>query len=582
MVRTSLTEKMILYFLLLGIGSIVFTGVFAFVTARNALIERTYDQLKSIRVARQNQVEMFFGERFAETARLSKNNRWTQILQAHIPGTLCPQTMKFSDSESPETENYSGIAVYSSDGNLIGTYPESLSNHILKQIFPATDVRERSAFAIDFSGIDSTSTPLMIVSPINVNGKPAGYLASIVKNGFLDKLLIDEDPSNGLGYTGETYIVGPDFLMRSRSRFMPSAVMHIRVDNTQTKAALAGNWGITDANDYRNTRVLSAYNRLSINGLKWAILSEIDYSEATATVSSIRNNILLLTLCAAILFFIINYLLSKSITSPLLKLKDAAILLGSGNLNTNVSIESRDEIGELAEAFNRMANNLNEKEQALRAERYNRLRSAIDGQDSERQRLSRELHDGIGQSMIAIRLRLGALENNLNSEHRRQLTPVIELTDKMIDEIRAISNALLPSTLSEFGLQSAIRGLCNSLSESTCSEITLEGEFPADGLKPRARLYLFRIIQEALSNSARHASASDTRIIIAISDGNLRVSIRDNGKGFDPELPCHKKNHGLSNIRERAGLLHGNAEIQSAPGKGTTVLITIPFNRQTL
>ncbi len=235
----------------------------------------------------------------------------------------------------------------------------------------------------------------------------------MIKPGQLNEFMLEVDPGNGLGYSGETYLAGRDFFMRSQSRFIRNSVMNTRVITIPVSRALKNETGVIQAYDYRGVEVLSSFGRINTEGLNWAIVAELDYKEATSSIYYIRNNILLLTVLTALLFFIITYIISNRITSPIKKLKKAAVELGEGRLQSFVRIESNDEIGELSEAFNGMAVTLHEKDIALKAERVSRLKSAIDGQDQERQRLSRELHDGIGQSMIAIRLRLAALENGL-------------------------------------------------------------------------------------------------------------------------------------------------------------------------
>ncbi|HPG34208.1 MAG TPA: histidine kinase, partial [Lentimicrobium sp.] len=423
---------------------------------------------------------------------------------------------------------------------------------------------------------------LLSAAPIYNDNRIAGYLVLILKPGKINDFMLEVNPANGLGNTGETYLVGPDFLMRSQSRFIEKSIMKTYVKTRPVTEALNNRAGTAQVTDYRGLKVLSSYGLVKTAGLNWVILAEIDYEEATASIYGIRNNIMLLTVFTGIAFFILTYAISRKITKPLIRLKDAAIELGEGRLDTLVGIESNDEIGELTEAFNSMAVSLREKDEALKAERINRLKSAIDGQDMERQRLSRELHDGIGQNLIAIRLRLGALENDIPDKLNQKIQSVITLTDSLIDEVRAISNALMPPALAEFGLTTAIRNLCSNLTETTGITTEFTGEIPGQKLGRKARLYIFRIFQETFNNVAKHSEATHLKIETKTDAHIFIITITDNGKGFNVESPCASGGHGLGNMVERANLLKGQATIQSSPGSGTLIRIEIPLNKSIL
>ncbi|MBK6966620.1 MAG: sensor histidine kinase [Bacteroidales bacterium] len=586
MKRSSLTEKMILYFLALGIGSIAVTGSFSFFSARKALLERTYDQLTSLRKARQYMVERFFTDRLLETDIYASTDEIVRLAKKQISkkndGNIgLPEVKK---RLVPVTGYYSGYMILDTSGKVI-----FIEQHETSEVFSDSEIliqpglkSSNESFMIDYgAGGPYPANHLLSVCPVKVNGNVIAYLAMMIKPGQLDNFMLEVDPGNGLGYSGETYLAGSDYLMRSQSRFIHNSVMKTHVMTTPVSRALKNEQGVMQAYDYRGIVVLSSFGRIKTEGLNWAIVAELDYEEATASIYSIRNNILLLTVFTALLFFIITYIISSRITKPIKKLKKAAVELGEGRLSSLVGIESDDEIGELAEAFNSMAVILHEKDEALKAERISRLKSAIDGQDQERQRLSRELHDGIGQSMIAIRLRLAAIETGLPEKLKQNYQSVISLTDSLIDEVRAISNALMPPALAEFGLMPAIRNLCYNLTETNGIKTVLDGEIPAQVLGRKARLYIFRILQESLNNAAKHAEATEITISAKAENHLLSISITDNGKGFDQQSSCVLKGHGLNNIRERASLLKGEASILSIQGEGTTVKIEIPINKTT-
>jgi len=577
---------MILYFMALGIGAIIITGVFSFITARKALMERTYDQLTSIRLSRKIQVERFFADRLQETAYFASlkdvREQAEKIFAGHFNETNLLMT---NNTGSLLTSGYfSGFLIIDKSGRVLyennsDSSINSIGTNAYNQI---VDTNQQAPYIVDYSpNADSTGSILLSVYKIYIPVKADIYLALIVRTGRMDDFMLEVNPANGLGYSGETYMVGPDYLMRSQSRFISNSIMSVMAKTIPVINALNKADGIDLVKDYRGVKVLSSYGPVNIPGLNWAILAEIDYNEATASVFAIRNNILMLTVFMGLAFFIITYVISRKITKPIIRLKNAAVDLGEGRQYKMVGVESQDEIGELTEAFNMMAVRLHEKDEVLKMERLSRLKSAIDGQDQERQRLSRELHDGIGQSMIAIRLRLGALENVVNDKLKPNLETVISLTDNLIDEVRAISNALMPPALAEFGLNSAIHNLCNNLFETNGIKTSFEGDMHWQMPGAKARLYIFRIFQEVLNNAARHSEATSLQITSLLNDNTLIFSITDNGIGFDQQSPCSSKGHGLNNIRERANLLKGQASITSAPGAGTTIVIEVPIKKTT-
>jgi signal transduction histidine kinase len=576
---------MVLYFLALGIGSIVITGIFSFFTARKALLERTYDQLTSLRLARETLLENYFFDRLRETEYCASSAEVKRLATNLISHNLYASNL--TDSIGLPffaSVYYSGLMILDKSGKLLYKNNQDQQTTENRIAFNSGHLNYNSpkAFVVDLpSGEPMDTNYLFTACAILIKGEVIAYIALQLRPELINDFMLDANPSNGLGYSGETYLVGDDYLMRSPSRFIQGSVMKTRVMTIPVSKAFKNETGIALVLDYRGIEVLSSYGQVHIDGLKWALIAEIDYKEATASIYTIRNNILLLTVFTALAFFIITYIISRRITRPLIKLKTAAVDLGEGRLNTLLGIESDDEIGELTEAFNRMSINLREKDIALREERGNRLRSAIDGQDQERQRLSRELHDGIGQSMIAIRLRLGAVENIVPEKIKQNIQAVISLTDSLIDDVRAISNALMPPSLAEFGLPAAVSNLCNNLTESYGIKTGLEGEIPGQIPGRKARLYIFRIFQEALNNVAKHSEAKTLKIVSVSKENILYISISDDGKGFDQDSSCASKGHGLNNIIERASLLKGKATIKSSPGEGTTIEIEIPLNKNT-
>ena len=218
-------------------------------------------------------------------------------------------------------------------------------------------------------------------------------------------------------------------------------------------------------------------------------------------------------------------------------------------------------------------------EKQLREERLMRLSWVIDGQEIERQRLARELHDGLGQYLIALKLKLENVEVD-SDKNQKKLDDLRKLFNKTIDEIRRISYDLMPAGLYEFGIINALRNLCKDTAEHTSINIEFEADknLKNEKLSEKCCMYLYRITQEAMNNSVKHAEATLISVNILKIENFIVLSIADNGKGFKFEATYKYVGNGLYNMRERVNMLSGTFEVNSDLGKGTEVIVKLPIN----
>jgi signal transduction histidine kinase len=228
----------------------------------------------------------------------------------------------------------------------------------------------------------------------------------------------------------------------------------------------------------------------------------------------------------------------------------------------------------LSNIFERIRNQENE----LQQEKLRRLRSVIDGQDQERQRLARELHDGIGQSLIAIKLQLENAETQNYSMMRAGIDAAKNKIDNTIEDVRNVCNSLMPATLNEFGIVSTLRALCSELGALAGYNPVFENEGSLDRMSKKSQVYLYRIGQEALNNVAKHARATQVKMKLKRNNNIVTLEVSDNGKGFIFDPICFAQRNGLQNMRERTHLLQGEFTVNSQPGNGTTILVSIPYN----
>lgn len=205
------------------------------------------------------------------------------------------------------------------------------------------------------------------------------------------------------------------------------------------------------------------------------------------------------------------------------------------------------------------------------------LKSFIEGEEKERQRLSRELHDGIGQYLVSVKMQLESLLYQDEKDVKEQLSKIRTDFDKIVDEIRRISNNLMPSVLEAFGIVFAIRNLCVETSDHTGLQISLDFKGDFESLNKTIKTYIFRIAQEALNNIVKHAGAKRVELFLIRQREEVLFKIRDDGKGFNLQEIKSGSGHGMNNMRERVNLLNGSIEIDSQVNAGTQITINIPL-----
>lgn len=216
-----------------------------------------------------------------------------------------------------------------------------------------------------------------------------------------------------------------------------------------------------------------------------------------------------------------------------------------------------------------------------RAQRSQELlaRKVLVAQEEERARLSRELHDELGQLLSALRLNLGWLQKRFESapeEQRSQLGDAVQLCEKSAEELRRICRGLRPPMLDDLGLEPAARQLCLEFGERTGIQIDLQ--LPADESRPldhTVALCTYRVLQEALNNVSRHAQARQVTVTLRRSERELLLAVIDDGVGFDPSAEAAQQGCGLAGMRERALLAGGDIAVHSTRQRGTRVVLRI-------
>ena len=225
------------------------------------------------------------------------------------------------------------------------------------------------------------------------------------------------------------------------------------------------------------------------------------------------------------------------------------------------------EVAELTAAFNEMIDR-------LETERRESARVALAAQERERTRIARELHDEVGQALTAVMLQLERASQRADAPVRGDLEGAREGLRASLKEVREIARRLRPEALDDLGLASALAALTNDVSRRT--GLRVERRLAADlrTLKADEELVVYRVAQEALTNVARHSGARRAWLTLGPDgDGRVALTLRDDGRGF--ELGTHARGAGLRGMRERAVLIGASLDVETRPGRGTTVRLRL-------
>ena len=205
------------------------------------------------------------------------------------------------------------------------------------------------------------------------------------------------------------------------------------------------------------------------------------------------------------------------------------------------------------------------------------LRRVVGGQELERRRLARELHDETGQALTSILLGLRAVEEaDGRDDVRTAVGDLRELVVATLQDVRRLAVQLRPKALDDFGLVPALERLVQTFAETSGIRVDLEAQLGEERLPAEVETTLYRIVQEALTNVVKHAEASRVSILLVRREGSATAVIEDNGRGFNPATaPTDRL--GLEGMRERAELHEGRLAVETAPGAGTTLVVEVPL-----
>jgi len=220
-----------------------------------------------------------------------------------------------------------------------------------------------------------------------------------------------------------------------------------------------------------------------------------------------------------------------------------------------------------------------EEKRKMQAEAQNSfLQAVFETQESERKRLSVDLHDSVGQVLSAIKLNLHRIDKlSGNAENASTLlASTRKLTDECIQEIRNIIHNVLPTVLIDFGLTDGLKDLCNYVQQNTGMQVNYSQNLNGERFKPEIEITLYRMVQELFGNAIKHAKASEIDISLTKEAELISLNFKDNGIGFNKDAIVH--GFGLKNLQSRSQLIKADIKTNSVAGKGTQTTITLNIN----
>ena len=316
-----------------------------------------------------------------------------------------------------------------------------------------------------------------------------------------------------------------------------------------------------------------------VDGDYGAVHVGLSESRLLGVVDGVTTQMLITTVFVAIVGVAAASFLTWLLTRPILSLVETTRRVGEGDLTARTSYGAQDEIGMLSVAFNQMVDDLESNRTTIadtEAARTRLLKKLITAQEEERKRISRELHDTIGQSLSTLMVGITVLDRMTEDEAASKSRELQLLAGETLTQVRELSRELRPSALDDLGLVPALERYAEDFTlRYPGISAHVHGDLTAR-LDQTVETALYRIVQEAMTNAARHGSANNVSVVLMQRPESVRVIVEDDGSGFDPEaVGRNRTSVGLHAMQERAELLDGEFVIESS-GSGSTVYVEIP------
>jgi signal transduction histidine kinase len=204
--------------------------------------------------------------------------------------------------------------------------------------------------------------------------------------------------------------------------------------------------------------------------------------------------------------------------------------------------------------------------------------AVLKGEEQERTRLAKDLHDGLGGMMSGIKYSLQTMKKNLvmTPENQQAFERSMDMLDSSIEEMRRVAHNMMPEVLVKYGLNTALNEFCSSVNQSGALQVSYQSiGMDKEQIEQTTAITIYRIVQELVNNTMKHASAKSAIVQVSNTDDTITITVEDDGKGFDPVILQQAKGIGWSNIKSRIDYLKGKLDVRSEPGNGTSVHIEL-------
>lgn len=361
--------KLVAYFLVLGILAVSSLGIISYVASKNALLDRTYDQLTSIKKIKESQIEQFFSERLGDAKVLANNPNTVQAfndfheaeedaksrgidgiqllndelyiaaMQKHEP------TLKYYT----DTYGYYDLFIIDEEGDIAYTVAKESDfaadlrverTHLAKLWKKCSSSRQTELSDMEAYAPSNGAPAMFVAAPVRSNGEVIGVVALQISNDAINGIMQE---TAGLGESGESYLVGDDFLLRSDSRFSSeTTVLKQKVQTEGVRLGLAGNDGTDIIDDYRGIPVLSSYSHMFVGDLRWAILAEIEEAEVMIPINTMRNTIALVAVVLLGVILFVSYIIRREIRTKLGEEPDEIARIAENIATGNLTVEFKN------------------------------------------------------------------------------------------------------------------------------------------------------------------------------------------------------------------------------------------------
>ena len=546
---------------------VAFTGVYSHEQAMRSMVE---ERDRALAVVTAAEVQALLGERASALARLAEEpGFWQDAAGQHEVLAAAGDLGQLAGEAALLDDEGRLVAV----GKSVPAW--SVEQEAVTSLVRAVTARQEVALSPVLESMQDPGVFLLGVPVYEPSGAMAGVLA-----GPVTALGTGIDRALGQAQAGEhgaAYLVDPAGLVVAHS-----SSAHVRTSlaghSGLSIAQQATGPGATECESPEGEKMALAYAPLEPDS-GWRVIIEEPWSEISSPVLRYSQAVPLVAALAAIIALLTLYYGIRSLVQPLRALTRRAEQVAWGDFGAvRAPVGGVEEIEDLRRTMDDMAQRI----QAYQRGMHSYIAAITQGQEEERKRLARELHDDTAQALIALGQQVEMAQKLLPTSPERaaeRLAAVRRMLSETLDGVRRFSRDLRPLYLEDLGFVPALEMLVDEACQrqEVCVDLQITG--PVRRLPPEMELAAYRIVQEALHNVRQHAKASHARVGVEFATQELVLNVRDDGLGFEPpDLPgtmAREGHFGLMGMQERALLYGGSLSIRSAPNQGTQVTVRV-------